>query len=121
MFPLALMADIADVGGRRDLLLALVPNVGVVDRLISSSGGGDCGRGGGPVDIFLTGNPAGGGIFGGGGRFIVGGRDLSGVSVVDAARPLRPEGCSASDAPPKVSAEIRLRSLDEVGGDLRKS
>jgi len=50
-----------------------------------SSGGGDVGREG-PVDIFLTAVPAGGGIDGGGGRCIIGGRVLSGSRGVVVAR-----------------------------------
>jgi hypothetical protein len=68
-------AAVAAEGACRDRRAVLV--VGVTARLRRSSGTGDVGREG-PVDIFLSG-PFGGGIDGGGGRFMVGGLVLSGV------------------------------------------
>ena len=59
---------------------------GVDEREIISSEGGDCGRAGGPVAIFFV-TIAGGGIDGGGGRFIRGGRDLSGADSIGEGSP----------------------------------
>lgn len=100
-----------------------------------SSGGGEVGRLG-PVDIRLE-DPGGGGIEGGGGRFIIGGLDLSAGDIGAVGRPStgnngetalilgRPESSlERLPLPPNVSAEIRLAALDKApggGGALRKS
>jgi len=110
------IAPVAAEGGCRCDARRVAAAVGVAPREAYSSGGGDCGRGGGPVDIFLT-AVGGGGIEGGGGRFIRGGLDLSGVDSVGDGKPSiagagespRMDGKPSvpESLPPKVLMDVR--------------
>ena len=100
------------------------------DRWTSSSGGGEVGRGGGPVESFLTAESGGGGRLGNGGRLNVGRADLIEVGDVG-GRPSIGSGETEravgrpSTVPAKVSEETRwpFRPPREPagGGALRKS